>query len=132
MSKPTAITPIVLDYELADGTTDRIRILNRSLIAWDETRGKRKWPSSEDAPTMWQTFVLWHALKMSGKYEGSFDQFKDVDLIQSEMQDQDDVAEEDEVPPTQTIGPVSPSNWQSPVVPSAPEASHGGTRMTTD
>lgn len=130
MSKPTAMTPIILDYELADGSTGRERILNRSLIAWDETRAKRQWPTSQDAPSLWQTFILWHALKLTGQYAGEFAAFKDTDLAQLDLYEPED--DESEIPPTQTIGHESPSNWQSPVVPSPPEVSRGGTRMTTD
>lgn len=64
-------------YELSDGTTGEVTVQNRSLIAWDETRGIRKWPDAKEAPTLWQTFLCWHALTRAGEYDGKFDQFKD-------------------------------------------------------
>lgn len=64
-------------YELSDGTAGEVTVQNRSLIAWDETRGMRKWPGADQAPMLWQSFLAWHALSRIGEYKGDFDAFKE-------------------------------------------------------
>jgi hypothetical protein len=76
-------------YELADGRTGTIDVKNASLIAWDMTRGARKWPDQQGAPNLWQTFVVWHALTRIDEYAGKFEEFKDrdcdaIDMLNSE------------------------------------------------
>lgn len=70
-------TRLKLDFELSDGTVDTVTVHNRSMIAWDETRARRQWPQSSDAPFLFQTFIAWHALSRSGRYAGDFNQFQD-------------------------------------------------------
>lgn len=64
-------------YQLEGADEQTALVHNRSLIAWDETRAKRQWPASTDAPSLWQTFILFHHLTRTGVYEGSFDEFKE-------------------------------------------------------
>lgn len=57
------IRKTIVDYELADGTiVVGERITNRSMVQWDLTRTKRKFPPVEDAPMLWLNFVTWHHL----------------------------------------------------------------------
>lgn len=82
MTKNNAPAPKVTRMEMAYQLTDQDEpqtciVHNRSLIAWDETRGIRKWPSSQDAPFLWQTFIVWHHLNRTGAYKGDFNAFKD-------------------------------------------------------
>lgn len=39
---------------------------NRDLVLWDKTRGRHKWPSFQDAPFIWLTFISWAAAKRQG------------------------------------------------------------------
>jgi hypothetical protein len=75
-------------YELADGTSGTVAVKNPSLIAWDETRVIRKWPEQGDAPNLWQTFIVWHALNRQGEYKGDFKTFKEecdaLDMLNSD------------------------------------------------
>lgn len=105
MTAPPKIERLVFAYLLeGDDEPQRVTVYNRSLIAWDETRGKRKWPTSTEAPSLWQTFIVWHHLNRSGKTALTFDQFKDACLA-LELQD-----EGEPVDPTQpTAGPESSS-----------------------
>ena len=72
-------------YELADGTTGTVTVKNPSMIAWDETRAARQWPDQGDAPNLWQTFVVWHALHRTGEYKDEFKKFRDDDCDALDM-----------------------------------------------
>ncbi len=53
---------------------------NRDAVRWDMTRGRKNWPSMQDAPLLWMTFLAWSALARSGDFTGTFEQFNDVAL----------------------------------------------------
>lgn len=44
-----------------------LQTLNPDLIAWDMTRAKHRWPTIDDAPIKWATFVAWHAARREGR-----------------------------------------------------------------
>ena len=81
-------------YELADGTTGEIAPANPDLIAWEKTAASRypHFGTRRDTSgalfmtgTITQTtFAIWHALKRSGAYTDTFEQFRDSDLIEFE------------------------------------------------
>ena len=48
---------------------------NRDRIAWELHRSREKWPTPTDAPTLWATFLAWHAAKREGRIGLSFDEF---------------------------------------------------------
>lgn len=98
------VNRLKLIYQLTGQEPAEVVVHNRSLIAWDESRGKRKWPTTQEAPSLWATFILWHHLNRTGQYPGDFNRFQD----ECEAVDVDD----DEVPvdPTQpTAGSDSSS-----------------------
>jgi hypothetical protein len=80
-------------YLLTGQETQTCRVHNRTLIAWDETRGKRKWPTAAEVPNLWQTFIVWHQLYGSGTYTGNFDQFRDECEAIELVEDQDSEAD---------------------------------------
>ena len=43
-----------------------IQTTNQDLVLWDRTRIKHKWPSFEDAPFLWMTFISWAGARRSG------------------------------------------------------------------
>ena len=43
-----------------------IQTTNQDLVLWDRTRIKHKWPSFEDAPFLWMTFIAWAGARRSG------------------------------------------------------------------
>ncbi|KAA1380522.1 hypothetical protein [Aeromicrobium fastidiosum] len=79
MTNPNApkLTRMTMGYQLEGQEPETCEVHNRSLIAWDETRGVRKWPSSTDAPFLWMTFIVWHHLNRRGLYAGDFLKFKE-------------------------------------------------------
>jgi hypothetical protein len=52
-----------------------VSILNRDFVAWDMTRGKKKWPAAEEAPFLLNNFLAYTALRREGRYAGSFEAF---------------------------------------------------------
>lgn len=43
-----------------------VQTANPDLLLWDMTRAKHKWPSFEDAPTKWLTFISWAGARRDG------------------------------------------------------------------
>ena len=43
-----------------------IQTANPDLILWDRTRIKHRWPSFQDAPFLWLTFISWAAARRTG------------------------------------------------------------------
>jgi hypothetical protein len=95
-----------LVYVLEGHDPETVTVHNRSMIAWDETRGVRKWPKSSDAPSLWQTFLVWHHLNRRGEYTGDFNTFKDA-CEHIEMLDEDEPV--DPTQPAATHDSSSPS-----------------------
>jgi hypothetical protein len=48
---------------------------NRDAIQWDVSRARKDWPKQQDAPTLWLTFMAWHALKRTGETKFTLDEF---------------------------------------------------------
>lgn len=71
------LTRMEFVYQLEGEDEQTVVVHNRSLIAWDETRVKRRWPVATDAPSLWQTFILFHHLSRTGAYAGDFDTFRE-------------------------------------------------------
>lgn len=63
MADRVTLTAPKLEVVLEDGTQHTVQTDNRDLLAWDRTRAKHKWPSPQEAPFVWMTFLAWHALK---------------------------------------------------------------------
>lgn len=80
-----------LQIELETGEIHSVIVSNASMVAWDRTRSKRDWPTQEDAPILWQTFLAWHQLTAAGIYTGTFDEFTDRDCVAVGMTDRDGV-----------------------------------------
>ena len=67
-----------------------VTIHNRTRIAWDDTRAKRKWPAFNEAPFKFQTFLVWRQLVTDGNYSKSFDEFEQ-ECCEIEPQDEEQV-----------------------------------------
>lgn len=76
--------------ELANGDlfTD-VRITAADQVRYEETAQRHRWPSltvKDGSGTMphldhSERFVIWSALKREGKYQGTWEEFKDRDLL---------------------------------------------------
>lgn len=45
---------------------------NADLVLWDRTRAKHKWPTFQEAPFLWLTFISWAAARRTGAIEPAF------------------------------------------------------------
>lgn len=107
---PPKLTNMELIYQLEGQPPAQVRIHNRSLIAWDETRPKRQWPVATEAPSLWQTFILWHHLTRTGQVSVDFNAFRDICEAVEAVDDEDGQPVQYEVDPTQpTVTPDSVS-----------------------
>lgn len=39
---------------------------NADMVLWDRTRAKHKWPTFQEAPFLWVTFLSWAAARRTG------------------------------------------------------------------
>lgn len=75
-----------------------IVIRNPDMVRWDTTRQTHKWPSMEDAPIMWATFVSWAACRRLGLTVATWEAFRDEECLYVDMPQE--AAEDQEVDPT--------------------------------
>jgi len=61
MADRPRLTNPVCHVTMADGGQYDVTATNGDLIAYDLTRGARKWPLPSDAPMLYQTFIAWKA-----------------------------------------------------------------------
>lgn len=73
-----------------------VQTLNPDLIAWDMTRAKHKWPTMQEAPLKWVTFVAWHACRREGRIPSDlrYEDWEASTLDVSSMAEADDDSEE--------------------------------------
>lgn len=55
---------------LDDDTEYEIQTDNRDLIRFDLTRGRKQWPTMQDAPMLWASFLAWSCLAREQKIPG--------------------------------------------------------------
>ena len=90
-----------LTVHMADGAVLKVQTLNKDLLVWDRTRAARKWPTAEETPSVWMTFLAWTALTREGQIpKMTLAEFEDACLsAQPDQPDEDD--DESGVGPTQ-------------------------------
>lgn len=80
---------------------------NRDHVRWDMTRGRKNWPTGQDAPMLWMTFLAWSALVRAGDFEGDFAKFNDVTVsISAVAVDGTPLDATDPTDPSLTVGPT--------------------------
>lgn len=67
----------VMRITTMDGEVHEVRVLNRDRVAWDKTRGKKKWEPATDAPFLAGNFLAFCAAQREGVFTGTFDAFVD-------------------------------------------------------
>lgn len=66
---------------MADDTIHEIQALNVDLLNWDRTRVKHAWPTQDQAPGPWATFIAWSVLTRTGAIDGmTFREFESAAL----------------------------------------------------
>lgn len=110
-----------IDVELDTGEEFRVRVSNVSLVAFDRTRVKRNWPSADDAPMAWATFVAWHQMNAQGLVSCTFEEFEQTRCVVCRVVNAGNEAEADEgdgLDPTRpTPAPIASSPSPSPQEP---------------
>ena len=66
---------------LSDDREVSAEIRNPDRVRWDMTAAKHNWPSFQDSPFLGMTFLAWAALKRTGDYVGTWEQFRDDDCM---------------------------------------------------
>jgi hypothetical protein len=56
-----------ITVHMDDGSVLTVQTLNRDLLNWDRTRAARKWPTAEETPSVWITYLAWAALTREGQ-----------------------------------------------------------------
>lgn len=54
-----------------------IVIRNPDMVRFDTTRATHKWPSMEEAPVLWATFVSWAAARRLGLTDVKWEEWRD-------------------------------------------------------
>lgn len=86
-----ALEKTVLDVELNTGEVHTIRVTNRSKVAYDLTRPKRKWDPADEAPFIFLTFLAFHALVIVEKLvDCKWEQFVDEVCVEIASHDGQD------------------------------------------
>jgi len=68
-----------VDLDFEDGTSYRVRTVNRDRIAYEKAAAKHKeWPGLEQGPNFAMTFLCWHAARREGRTTLGFEQFAEV------------------------------------------------------
>lgn len=87
---------------LQDGTEHEVQADNRDLLQWDRTRAKHRWPSGQEAPFVWLTFLAWHALRREGLTALSLTEFEEAALEVGPAEDEEGAEDgAEDVDPTQ-------------------------------
>lgn len=91
MSGTNKLSNARMTVTLADGQKLELEPANPDRVRFDITRGKHKFPSAEEAPMLWLTFVSWACARRTGVYEGSWEQWMDTDCLDIDVEDDEDV-----------------------------------------
>lgn len=48
------------------GAEFTVKSNNIDMVMWDRTRARHRWPTQQEAPLLWMTFVAWSAARRTG------------------------------------------------------------------
>ena len=88
--KPKLPNPSITVH-MSDGAVLTVQTLNKDLLNWDRTRAARKWPTAEETPSVWITYLAWTALTREGQIpKMTLNEFEDQALSAQPEQPADD------------------------------------------
>lgn len=111
---------IQVSVTMSNGTTVDLDVPNPALVRWDFDRAKMNWPTPEQAPMLFTTYLAWATMVFNGQYPetlpadpgvkggkpvSSFRQFRDFDCLHV-----DDRREPVEVDPTLPVAEAEPAS----------------------
>jgi hypothetical protein len=74
---------------------DEIQTTNADLVLWDRTRYRHKWPTLQDAPILWMTFIAWAAARRTGAIAPDYKyETWEIDVLEVRVLDDDEEDEE--------------------------------------
>lgn len=74
---------------LKDRTRVTEEVMNPDRVRWDLTASKQKWPKFTDAPFLGMTFFAFAAFKRTGRFDGTWEQWRDEECLDVEITDAD-------------------------------------------
>lgn len=84
---------IHFEVTMTDGIRHEVATVVQDQVKWDMTRHKHKWPTFQEAPTLFQNFLAYVAMKRLGLYSGTWDAFQldaaGVEVIGEDETDED-------------------------------------------
>ena len=95
------LTAPKLRVTLADGQVLELQTQNPDLVRWDLTRPVEKWPTVEDAPFLWMTFIAYCAAKRLNLYAGNWKDWHSKDCLDLTDLTEDDGEKDPALDPTQ-------------------------------
>ena len=72
------------------------QVRNPDRVRWDMAAQRNGWPTFEKVPFLGTTYLAWAALKREGKYNGTWDDFKDRECLDGDSRDASPNEDEDE------------------------------------
>src|SRR5262245_65793456 len=69
-SLPTPVFDVVLDDGAGGHSRHRVQVVNADLVRFDRTAAKHDWPRADRAPMLWNTFIVWAAMRRTGAIAG--------------------------------------------------------------
>lgn len=87
----TTIKQPRIDVLMSDGEQHEVALSIPDQIQWSRTSRSRGW--APDDELLAQTFMVWHALKRTGAYTGTWEEFSEGDAVW--LAEHEDDADED-------------------------------------
>jgi hypothetical protein len=94
------IVRVVMD----DGAVfEEVQTRNTDMVQYDLDRPRRKWPSGQEAPMLWLTYLAWKALLRDKAIETGmpFEVFRERAIDIGRVTDDDGAPQDESVDPTQ-------------------------------
>ena len=66
MPAPVKLSSPKIRVQFPDAEPMVVQTTNADLVLWDRTRSRHKWPTFEDAPFLWLTFISWAGARRTG------------------------------------------------------------------
>lgn len=63
MADPVRLTSPKLRVLMTDGATLEVQTDNRDLVRYEKTAARHKWPTMQEQPIVWLTFLAWAGLR---------------------------------------------------------------------
>jgi len=85
------LTAPLCEVVMDDGATWQVQAVNRDLVLWDRTRPRQRpvWPTLDEAPFLWLTFVSWAASRREGLTQLDYEAWESACLSATAVPDDD-------------------------------------------